>query len=233
MSAGARHSWPWRGSKGSAVLAGLALGLASQCGAHPRQFLLLRRVDLWVCEIQLLYRFHNRGGDNKPRKPLFVGWHHEPRRVLRCGGANSLFVCPHVVVPELTFLDVGSRELPVLLGSIETLQKAFLLFLARHLEEELEDDDSLTSEVILEMLDIGEPLVPYALPDKRPGHLLLLQDVLVHAHNQDLLVIGAVEYPDPPALGQTLRIPPHEVVVEVLLGGLLERENLAALRIHA
>ena len=30
-------------------------------------------------------------------------------------------------------------------------------------------------------------------------------------------LVGAVEYPDPPALRQTLGIPPHEVVVEVLL----------------
>jgi hypothetical protein len=64
------------------------------------------------------------------------------------------------------------------------------------LQEELEDNDSLTSEVVLEVRDIGKPLVPYALPNKRLGQLLLLQDLLVHAHNQDLLIIGAVEYPD-------------------------------------
>ena len=85
------------------------------------------------------------------------------------------------------------------------------------MQEELEDNDSLASEVILKVSDIGEPLVPYALADERLGYLLLLQDRLMHPHNQDLLVIGAVEYPDPAALGQTLVMPPHEVVVEFLL----------------
>src|SRR5262249_26144197 len=120
--------------------------------------------------------------------------------MLRCGGANSFLVRAHVVAPEPTFVHVRSRELPVLLGIIQTLHKAFLLFLKRHLQEKLEDNDSLTSDVILKMRYIGEPLFPYALPDKRRGNLLPLQDLLVHAHNQDLLVIRAVKDPDSPAL---------------------------------
>src|SRR5262249_549994 len=59
-----------------------ALRFAGQRSAQCRQLLLLRRVDLRVGEIELLHRFHNRGGDNKPCKPLVVGWHHEPGRVL-------------------------------------------------------------------------------------------------------------------------------------------------------
>src|SRR5215471_9458848 len=50
------------------------LCLVGQCRTHCRQFLLLLRVDLWVCEIELLDRFHNRGRDYEPRKPPFVGW---------------------------------------------------------------------------------------------------------------------------------------------------------------
>src|SRR5215468_9584205 len=198
-------------------LRGPRLCLAGQCRAHCHQFLLFFRVDLRVGEIELLHRFHNRRGDHQPCKPLLVGWHHEPRRVLRCGGANRFLVCAHVVAPELTFVYIRSREFPVLLGSIEALHKALLLFLARQQQEKLEDNDSLTSEVMLEVRDISEPLVPYVLPDKRLGYLLLFQDLLVHAQNQDLLVIGAVEYPDPPPLWQRLAIAPHEVVIEILL----------------
>src|SRR5215472_17142624 len=190
---------------GSAVVAAPVLCLAGQCRPHCCQFLLLLRVDLRVCEIKLLHRFHNRSCDNKAGKPSVVGWHHEPWRVLRCCGANSFFVCAHVVAPELTFVHVRSRELPVLLRCIEALHKALFLCLARHVQEELEDDDSLPSEVILKASNMGEPLVPYALTDQRLGYLLLLEDLLVHAHNQDLLVIGAVEYPDPPALRQTFK----------------------------
>src|SRR6516162_9579187 len=62
---------------------------------------------------------------------------------------------------------------------------------------------------------------------------LPLQDILVHAHDEDLLVIGPVEDPDPPPLRQRLGVAPEEVVVEVLLRGLLEREDLAALWIYS
>ena len=53
------------------------------------------------------------------------------------------------------------------------------------------------------------------------------------AHDEHLLVVGAVEDADAAALGQAPDVAPHEVVVEVLRRGLLEREHLAALRIHA
>ncbi len=55
----------------------------------------------------------------------------------------------------------------------------------------------------------------------------------MHAHDEDLLVVRAVEDADAPALRQALDVAPHEVVVEVLPRGLLEREHLAALRIDA
>src|SRR6516164_7950136 len=174
MSAREGHLWPCRRSMGSAVLAGPALCLAGQCRAHCRQFLLLLCVDLRVCEIELLHRFHDRSGDNKAGKPLVVGWHHEPWRVLRCSGADRFFVCAHVVAPELTLVHVRSRELPVLLRCIEAIHKPLFLFLARQLQEELEDNDSLPIKVILKVCDIGEPLVPYALADQRSGYLLLL-----------------------------------------------------------
>ena len=54
------------------------------------------------------------------------------------------------------------------------------------------------------------------LPTMRGGQLLPLQDLAVHAHDQDLLVVGTVEDPDAPALGQALDVAPHEVVVEFL-----------------
>src|SRR6516164_9703050 len=197
--------------------AGPALRLAGQCCACCRQLLLLFRVDLRVREIKLLNRFHDRSADDQSGEPPVVGWHHEPGRALRGGGANGIFVCPHVVAPELSFVHVRGRELPVLLWRIEAPQEALLLFLARQVKEELEDDDSLPSEVILEVRDVGESLVPDALADQRPGQVLLVQDILVHANDQDLLVVRAVEDSDLSALGQTTGIPPQKVVAEVLL----------------
>ena len=55
----------------------------------------------------------------------------------------------------------------------------------------------------------------------------------MHAHDEDFLVVRTVEDADAPALGQASDVAPHEVVVELLRRGLLERGHLAPLRIDA
>src|SRR5215831_13615348 len=137
-----------------------ALCLAGQCRTDRRQFLFLLRVHFGVGEIELLHRFHGRGGDDETGKPPVVSRHDEPGRVLRCSAANGFLVCTHVVVPELSFVHVRTRELPVLLRCVEPPQEALFLLLARQVQEELEDDDPLPREVMLEVGDIGESLVP-------------------------------------------------------------------------
>src|SRR5208282_6752316 len=118
---------------------------------------------------------------------------------------------------------VGSRKLPVLLRPLKSLHEALLLFLPRDVQEELEDDRPLPGEVVLEMSDVGETLVPDSLADKLLGQLLPLKDLLMHAHDEDLFVVGPIENADPSPLGEPPRVAPHEVVVEVLRRGLLER----------
>src|SRR5262245_2513123 len=116
---------------------------------------------------------------------------------------------------------------------VEALHEALLLLLARHVQEELENDCPLPSEVILEVRNVGEPLIPDAFAHEPRGQLLLLQDRLMNAHNEDLLVVRSVEDPDPSALRQALDVTPEKIMIEVLLRGLLERENLAALWIYS
>ena len=53
----------------------------------------------------------------------------------------------------------------------------------------------------------------------------------MHADDQHLLVIGAVEDADPPAFRQTAGRAPEKIVLQFLGARLLEAENLAALRI--
>src|SRR5579872_5918870 len=57
--------------------------------------------------------------------------------------------------------------------------------------------------------------------------------MLVHANNEDFLIVGSIENPDPPTLGQALGVTPEKVMVEILRRRLLEREDLAALRIYS
>jgi len=99
------------------------------------------------------------------------------------------------------------------------------LFLAREMQKEFEDDRSLSREIVLEIGDVGEPLIPDSLTDAVLGELLLRQDFRVHAHDEHLFVIRTVENADTPALGQAFDIAPQEVVVEVA-------EILRSARLH-
>jgi hypothetical protein len=56
--------------------------------------------------------------------------------------------------------------------------------------------------------------------------VLLVEELGVDAHGHHLLVVGAVEDPDAPALGQRAHGAPQEVVVELLGRGRLERDDL-------
>src|SRR6185312_1400293 len=198
-------------------LASQSSGFARKLGTRRRQFLLLLRAHLWVCKVEVFDCFHDRRRDNKPGEPFVVGRHHVPWRVLGCCGGDRLLVCAHVVTPVLALSHVRSREFPVLLRVVEALHEALLLLLARHVQEEFEDDDALPGKVILEAHDVGEPFVPDALADELRRQFLILQNSFVHAHNQDFLVIGTIEYSNPPTLRQTPGIAPQEVVSEILL----------------
>jgi Tat protein translocase TatC len=67
---------------------------------------------------------------------------------------------------------------------------------------------------------------------QRRRQLLACQDLLVHTCDEDLLVVRPVEDPDAAALRKAPLTAPQEVVVELLLGWLLEGEHLASLRVH-
>ena len=81
--------------------------------------------------------------------------------------------------------------------------------------------------------DVVQALGPDALRDQMRIEPLALEDFLVHAHDQHLLVVGAVEDPDAAPLGHRLHVAPEVVVVELFGRRLLERIDLASLRVHA
>ena len=81
--------------------------------------------------------------------------------------------------------------------------------------------------------NVLEAFLPDVLRDELGRQVLLLQELRMDPHHQRLLVVAAIEDPDAPPLRQALHAPPEKIVVEVLAGGRLEREDLAALRIDA
>jgi hypothetical protein len=75
----------------------------------------------------------------------------------------------HVIAPELAFLHIGSREFSVLGWFVEAFYEPFLLLMARHMEEEFEDDCSLSGKIVFELSDISEVLIPNLLADDPPA----------------------------------------------------------------
>ena len=53
-----------------------------------------------------------------------------------------------------------------------------------------------------------------------------------HPHDQHVLVVGPVEDDTSPGSGQPALDPPEEIVLELFVGGLLERGDVDAGRVH-
>src|SRR5665213_4567401 len=60
---------------------------------------------------------------------------------------------------------------------------------------------------------------------------LAAENFRMHANHQHLLVVGTVEYADPPPFGETTRGTPEKIMFQFVGAGLLKTEDLAALRI--
>src|SRR5208337_1547469 len=166
--------------------------LGDKLGAGGGELLLLLRADFRIMELETFHRFDDRRRDDQPSEPLVVRRYDIPRRVRRGGSSDRLLERVHVTVPIFALAHVRRGELPMLVGPVEALHEALLLFLARKVEEEFENDHSLTVKILLEMRDIREPFVPDALGHQPGGQLLQFQQFLVYPDNQDLFVIGPI-----------------------------------------
>jgi len=74
-----------------------------------------------------------------------VGWDNEPWRPLGAGVMEHVFVCRHVLVPDLGVSRMSAAEkLPVFsLFARSVLRKAHPLLLLRNVQEELQDYDAV------------------------------------------------------------------------------------------
>ena len=73
---------------------------------------------------------------------------------------EALLVRFHVVVPELSLLDVCRTELPVLVWLVDARQKALALFILREMEEEFDDAGSVGMKMSLQIRDRAIAVVP-------------------------------------------------------------------------
>src|SRR4051812_10029238 len=135
-----------------------------------REFLL---PHFGVVKIQRLERLDDRRRDGDAREPLVVGRDDVPGRMLRRRVADHVLVRVHVALPVTALPRVGRRELPVLLGIVDPIEEPTLLLLARHVEEELPDDDPVVVQVALVRAHVAVTILPDAFGDPRLRQLLV------------------------------------------------------------
>ena len=133
---------------------------------------------------------------------------------------------------SLRSANVVLGELPAFGGLLQPLQQTLALLLPGDVEKELEHDHSIAGEMALEFADILEAFLPDVLADQLGRDFLPLQQFGMHAHDQGLLVVRAVEDADPSSLRDADRRAPEKIVREILLARRLERVHVAALRVE-
>ena len=130
---------------------------------------------------------------------------------------RQLLVRFHVVLPGFPLLDVVDAEFPVLLRLIDAAEEALALFFLGKMQEELDDPGAIAVKVVLQVHDGTIPVAPDGLlAEQFFWESLGIQNFLVHANDQHLLVVRAIEDADAAPFGQLPRRVPQEVVVQFL-----------------
>jgi len=167
-----------------------------------------------------------------PGQTLFFGCGDMPRRGVGARGTQACLICPHVILPELALLNIGGTEFPVLCRIINAFEKTRALFVVRLVEEELDDPCANAVEMLLQIHDGTVSFVPQVFRiEQLSRKSLATKNLGMHADDEHVLVIGAIENADAPAFRQATVRAPEEVMFQLLGAGLFETENLAALRI--
>src|SRR5207249_2538104 len=211
---------------------GILHALGDEQAADGLQFLAPLAIEPRILQVQAAQRVDDDLRNDQPRIRLVVRGHHVPRRVALAGGAQAGLVSLHIVLPVAALFDVGHAEFPVLLGIVDARQKALALLLLRDVKKELEHARAVAVQVALQVRDRLVALLPRVVFAAPVGNAFAAQDLRVHAHDQDLLVVRAVEDADTPALGEQARAAPQEIVLQLLGARVLEAVDLAALRVH-
>jgi hypothetical protein len=88
--------------------------------------------------------------------------------------------------------------------------------------------------MLLKVVDGAKTMFPkFAFPGRLFRQILAAQNFRMHAHDENLLVIGAVKNADVSALREAARRAPQKIMLQFPGARMLEAENLASLRIDA
>jgi hypothetical protein len=119
------------------------------------------------------------------------------------------------MLPVPALLDVRLAEFPVLFRIIDAREKALALLLLGQMQEELENASAVVVEVPLQPADRSIALVPEGFVVLGARYAFRAQNFRMHAHDQHLLVIRAVEDSDLAALRKGEGGSPQKIVLDL------------------
>ena len=103
---------------------------------------------------------------------------------------QAFLVGRHILLPELSFLDIRRAEFPVLFRLIDALDESFSLFVLREMEKKLDDACSIGVEVLFQIDDGTVPVMPeHVLVERLVGDAFAAENLRMDPNNQNILVI--------------------------------------------
>src|SRR5687768_2183504 len=99
------------------------------------------------------------------------------------------------------------------------------------MEKDFSDLRAVSRQVAFVVDEIFEAVTPDSLRHQLSRQPLAFEQIALHAHDEHLLVLRAIEDADVPAPREAKRGAPEKVVIELLVRGRLERVHRAALRV--
>lgn len=115
------------------------------------QFLPALRGSLGIDHVHSLERIKENVGHDQPGILLIIGGHDVPGGVMGTGRSQARLVRLSVLSPVASFVKVREAEFPILVGVINTRQKALSLFLLRQVKKNLDDSCAVTIEMVFQI----------------------------------------------------------------------------------
>ncbi len=202
--------------------------------ADGPQFLAVRPAGFRIIQLQRLQCVEYDLRNDEPGIFLVVRGNDIPRRMSGAGRAEAGFIGLHVIFPESPFHDVGLAEFPVFFRIVNAFEKPPALFVLGQVQEKFDDAGAVAVQVFFQVENGAIPFFPdRSFIQQFRWNLLGAKQFRMHAHDEHLLIIGAIEDANASTSRQTAGRAPEKVMFQVIGIWLFETENLATLRVDA
>jgi hypothetical protein len=138
------------------------------------------------------------------------------------------------MLPVFSFVNVREAKFPILVRFINPFEESLSLFILRQVKEDFDDPGAVSVEMFFQVHDGTIPVLPKVLlVAQLLRETLIAENLRMHANDQYVLVIRAIEDAYAPAFGKAARGAPEKIMFQLLGTRLFEAEDLAPLGIDS